>query len=59
MSYSLNASSCYNCQKRDQCTDRDRIQEGIDKIHENCLEENGHLGSGEIIVHCNRQVSVS
>lgn len=51
MSYSLN-TTCYACKKQDACTDQDKVQAAIDKIHENCLGEGGHLGSGTILIQC-------
>ena len=52
MSYSI-MSSCYNC-SREECTDEQNIIDAINKIHENCLGEGGHLGAGTIVICCVR-----
>ena len=53
MSYSL-STPCFNCEKQEECTDADNIQEAINKIHENCSDEGGHLGAGEVVLMCTR-----
>lgn len=53
MSYSFN-NPCFNCEKKEQCTDREKVQEAVNKIHENCCDQGGHLGSGEILLMCTR-----
>ena len=58
MSYSL-VSGCYNCEKKADCTDLPKLQEAVSKIHENCCNEGGHLGSGNIILQCNRLKALS
>ena len=51
MSYSIE-SKCGACGKREECTDHVRVQEAVDKIHENCCNEGGHLGFGSISIDC-------
>ena len=54
MSYSL-LDNCWNCKNKDLCTDRDKIQNGIQDVHiESISDEKGHMGSGTIILFCCR-----
>lgn len=55
MSYSRNYPCAY-CNKKTTCTDSTRIEEGIEKIHQTSYE-NGHKGSGTIILQCNKMDS--
>lgn len=57
MSYSVN-SPCWNCEKKDACTDLKHIQEAVQTIH-NTGREGGHQGSGSVTLMCTRQKSVS
>lgn len=50
MSYSLQAP-CFNCDKKDTCTDLKRVQEAVDTIHATNRED-GHQGSGYITLTC-------
>ena len=50
MSYSVNYP-CFNCAKKDTCTDLKRIQEAVQTIH-NTSREDGHQGSGTIVLAC-------
>lgn len=54
MSYSV-ISSCFNCRKKDVCTDQAKIQEAVNNIHQECLSsEKGHMGAGTIAIQCHR-----
>ena len=54
MSYS-NMNSCWNCQKKEKCTDHVHVQNAINEIHKNCIsKEEGHMGSGAIVIMCSR-----
>ena len=54
MSYSV-SSPCYNCHKREKCTDHVKIQEAVNNIHQDCLSsEKGHMGAGVIAIQCYR-----
>lgn len=53
MSYSVN-NTCWNCKKEKECTDHVKIRDAVQEIHKNCLGQGGHLGSGNIIIHCAR-----
>ena len=54
MSYGL-TNPCWNCTKKDKCTDHVKILQGIQNIHDECIsEESGHMGAGEIIILCHR-----
>lgn len=50
MSYSLN-TPCYNCTKKETCTDQAKVQAAITNIH-HTTKENGHQGSGTIVLAC-------
>jgi len=51
MSYSLN-NLCWKCENEDKCTDRQDIENTINNIiHQKSYEE-GHMGAGSIILHC-------
>jgi hypothetical protein len=50
MSYSLNCP-CFDCTKKDKCTDRASIAGAISGIH--CMPYGvGHLGAGSIDLNC-------
>jgi len=52
MSYSVN-EACWNCVKKDKCTDHVKIREAVQEIHKDALSaESGHMGSGNIIIQC-------
>jgi hypothetical protein len=53
MSYSL-MMQCSFCKKRETCKDHKEIQKAVNEIHSKTYEE-GHQGSGTIIVQCTRQ----
>lgn len=53
MSYSVQ-TTCWNCTKREKCTDHVHVQNAVNEIHKNCLNEGGHLGSGSVIIQCAR-----
>lgn len=54
MSYSLSAP-CWNCTKKEKCTDHVKIQSAINDIHQDCISsEGGHMGSGTIALQCVR-----
>ena len=53
MSYGL-TSECGVCIKKDKCTDRHFIEGAISGIHQVWPAEKGHLGSGTIIIQCQR-----
>jgi hypothetical protein len=58
MSYSIQ-SPCYNCEKKDACTDLKAINDGVQNdIHTKSFEQ-GHQGSGTIVLMCIRQKSAS
>jgi hypothetical protein len=50
MSYSL-STPCYNCAKKDSCTDSKEIQNAIYEIHKKTYED-GHKGSGVVTLSC-------
>lgn len=46
---------CYNCKKKDKCTDHVKVQNAVNSIHEECISsESGHMGAGTIILQCHR-----
>ena len=52
MSYSL-TTPCYNCKKREACTDPQKIQDAVNAIHdEPASDESGHMGGGYIMLQC-------
>ena len=52
MSYSI-SSTCWNCTKKEKCTDHVHLREAVDEIHKGCLNtEKGHMGSGNIMHQC-------
>jgi hypothetical protein len=52
MSYS-NVNTCWNCTKKEKCTDHVHIQNAINEIHKGSLsKEEGHMGSGSIVHQC-------
>jgi len=54
MSYSVQ-SNCWNCHKKDKCTDHVHIQNAVQEIHKDCIsKESGHMGSGSVIIQCSR-----
>jgi hypothetical protein len=61
MSYSFN-NPCWNCKKHQNldnsnpspCKDEEEIREAIEVIHSRTYEQ-GHQGSGEIVLMCCRQ----
>ena len=53
MSYSVN-STCWNCKKKEDCTDLAKVQDAATEIHKNNLGDGGHLGSGSIEIACFR-----
>ena len=53
MSYGL-TTKCETCIKKDKCNDRHFIQGAISGIHSVWPMEKGHLGSGTIIIDCQR-----
>lgn len=55
MSYGTNFP-CYCCTKKETCTDYKRLEEARDKIHQTKIED-GHQGSGTIILQCNKMQS--
>ena len=55
MSYSL-MLQCNYCQKKDTCGDYKEIQKAVTEIHNKTYDE-GHQGSGMIIMQCTRQVT--
>jgi hypothetical protein len=52
MSYSF-SNPCFNCAKKDTCTDHKDIQAAITTIHTKTPEK-GHQGSGTIVLMCTR-----
>jgi len=54
MSYSQ-VTPCWNCLKKDRCTDHVKLNDAVVEIHKDCIsEEKGHMGSGSIILQCHR-----
>lgn len=54
MSYSL-AAPCWNCAKKEKCTDHVKLQAAINDIHQDCLSsEGGHMGAGMVVLQCVR-----
>ena len=54
MSYSV-SSPCYNCRKKEVCTDPVKVQEAVNSIHQDCISiEKGHMGAGTIAIQCVR-----
>ena len=57
MSYSV-INSCWNCVKKEKCTDPKKIQAAVTDIHSEFMStENaptGHMDSGSIIIQCHR-----
>ena len=54
MSYSV-SSNCWNCLKKEKCTDHIKVQKAVNDIHVDCFSsESGHMGSGTIIIQCSR-----
>ena len=54
MSYSVN-SPCWNCSKETTCTDREKIGEAVNQIHNEPAglgDGNPHGGSGMIVLYC-------
>ena len=52
LSYSLN-DPCYNCNKKENCTDKQDLRDAIDKIHAKGLSNvSGHMGSGQVVLAC-------
>lgn len=54
MSYNFN-SPCFNCAKKEECKDVDRIRKAIDEIHE---DRETHKGSGAILMMCHNVEAV-
>lgn len=58
MSYSIQ-SPCFNCEKKDTCTDAATINKAVqEEIHSRTYAE-GHQGGGTIVLACCRQKSIS
>ena len=54
MSYSV-IDVCWNCVKKNVCTDHVHIRNAVNEIHKQCIsKESGHMGSGNIIIQCSR-----
>lgn len=54
MSYSQ-VTPCWNCNKKEKCTDHVKINDAVQSIHsENLSTESGHMGSGSIVLNCTR-----
>ena len=54
MSYSIQAP-CFNCDKKDTCTDLSKITEAVQgNIHQTSFAD-GHQGSGFITLTCTMQ----
>jgi hypothetical protein len=54
MSYSSYVN-CGNCRFKDDCTDREKLQDAIDTIHSEPNQPEtgkGHFGGGMIILNC-------
>jgi hypothetical protein len=50
MSYSFNAP-CYNCRKKEECQDYEKIRKAINEIHQ---DQETHKGAGEVVMMCVR-----
>lgn len=50
MSYNFQ-NPCYNCKKKEQCKDQDKIQEAIYGIHR---DDETHKGSGTVVLMCTK-----
>jgi len=55
MSYAFN-NPCWTCAKRESCLDASKVREAVNEIHKLSYEE-GHQGSGEILLSCNKMNS--
>jgi hypothetical protein len=52
MSYSV-SSTCWNCLKKEKCTDHVKIKDAVNEIHkQTASNEAGHMGSGNIMHQC-------
>lgn len=56
MSYSL-YTQCYGCAKKMKCKDAQRLQEGINKLHNDGYVNGDHLGGGQISLQCCRLIN--
>ena len=58
MSYSI-MTTCWNCTKKDNCTDHVKIKKAVEDINQDVLSsESGHMGSGSIVHQCSRMDAI-
>ena len=50
MSYSV-SSPCYDCTKKETCTDEKDLREAVTTIHSK-TKDTGHQGAGQIVLAC-------
>lgn len=55
MSYNV-YTPCYQCAKKINCRDAQRLQDGVNKLHNDGIDGT-HLGGGQISLMCVRMVN--